>query len=63
MESDLGDEMNNMAERQKTTEPKIQTLSETARKVARLEKRNLDEKQSIAYTTIACTFLLGLVND
>ena len=34
-----------------------------ARKVARLEKTQLDEKQYIAYEMIACTFLLGLVND
>ncbi len=42
---------------------KIPTLHETARKVARLEKRKLDEKQYIAYEMIACTFLLGLVQD
>jgi Mrp family chromosome partitioning ATPase len=42
---------------------KIPTLAETARKVARLENLKLDEKQYIAYETIACTFLLGLVHD
>ena len=63
MESDLDDETNNMAERKKTKEHKIPTFSETARKVARLEKRKLDEKQYIAYKMIASTFLLGLVND
>ena len=63
MESDLDDETNNMAERQKTKEHKITTLLETARKVARLEKRKLDENQNIAYKMIACTFLLGLIND
>jgi hypothetical protein len=31
--------------------------------VAKLEKTQLDEKQFIAYEMIACTFLLGLVND
>jgi hypothetical protein len=31
--------------------------------VAKLEKTQLDEKQYIAYEMIACTFLLGLVND
>ncbi len=31
--------------------------------MARLEKTQLDEKQYIAYEIIACTFLLGLVND
>jgi len=41
----------------------IPTLSQVARKVARLEKTKLDEKQYIAYEMIACTFLLGLLND
>ncbi len=41
----------------------IPTLYEVARKVARLEKMELDEKQNIAYEMIACTFLLGLVKD
>jgi hypothetical protein len=40
---------------------KIPTLHKVARKVARLEKMELDEKQYIAYELIACTFLLGLV--
>jgi hypothetical protein len=38
-------------------------LPQIARKVARLEKTQLDEKQYIAYEMIACTFLLGLVYD
>jgi hypothetical protein len=42
---------------------KILTLKEVARKVARPEKMELDEKQYIAYEMIACTFLLGLVKD
>ena len=42
---------------------KIPTLPQVARKVARLEKTQLDEKQYIAYEMIACTFFLGLVND
>jgi hypothetical protein len=42
---------------------KIPTLPKIARKVAKLEKTQLDEKQYIAYEMIACTFLLGLVND
>ena len=42
---------------------KIPTLPQIARKVARLEKTQMDEKQYIAYEMIACTFLLGLVND
>jgi hypothetical protein len=41
----------------------IPTLAETARKVAKLENKKLDEKQYIAYEIIACTFLLGLVHD
>ena len=42
---------------------KIPTLQEVARKIARLEKMELDEKQYIAYEMIACTFLFGLVRD
>ncbi len=42
---------------------KIPTLPKIAQKVAKLEKTQLDEKQYIAYEMIACTFLLGLVND
>ncbi len=40
---------------------KIPTLQEVSRKVARLDKMELDEKQYIAYEKTACTFLLGLV--
>ena len=47
----------------KKIQRKIPTLPQIARKVARLEKTQLDEKQYIAYEMIACTFLLGLVND
>jgi hypothetical protein len=47
----------------KKKECKIPTLPKIARKVARLEKTQLDEKQYIAYEMIACTFLLGLLND
>jgi hypothetical protein len=39
---------NNMGEHQNTNIHKIPTLPETARKVARLEKRKLDEKQYLA---------------
>ncbi len=42
---------------------KIPTLPQIAQKVAKLEKTQLDKKQYIAYEMIACTFLLGLVND
>ena len=31
--------------------------------MSKLEKTQLDEKQYVAYEIIACTFLLGLVND
>jgi hypothetical protein len=41
----------------------VPTLPEIARKVAKLEKIQHDEKQYISYETIACTFLLGLVKD
>jgi hypothetical protein len=69
MDSDIDDKTNppttanNMGVDQNTNTRKIPTLPETARKVARLEKRKLDKKQYIAYEMIACTFLLGLVHD
>ena len=50
-------------EHQSTSMNKIPTMAGTARKVAKLENRKLDEKQYIAYEMIACTFLLGLVED
>jgi hypothetical protein len=63
MDSDIYDKTNppttanNMGVDQNTNIHKIPTLPETARKVARLEKRKLDKKQYIAYEMIACTFL------
>jgi hypothetical protein len=69
MDSDIYDETNppittnNMAENQNTNIHKIPTLPKTARKVARTEKRKLDEKQYIAYEMIACKFLLDLIHD
>jgi hypothetical protein len=69
MDSDIDDKTNpsiitnNMSEDQNTNIHKIPTLPETARKVARLEKRKVDEKQYISYEMIACTFLLGMVHD
>jgi hypothetical protein len=54
--NDKGHDKNN-------TQHKIPTLPKIARKVAKLEKTQLDEKQYIAYEMIACSFLLGLVND
>ena len=46
-----------------TVAKKVPTLPEIARKVAKLQKIQLDKKQYIAYEMIACTFLLGLVKD
>ncbi len=42
---------------------KVSTLQERARRVTRLEKKQLEKKQYIAYELIACTFFLGMVND
>jgi hypothetical protein len=42
---------------------KYQHYQKIAQKVAKFEKTQLDEKQYIAYEMVACTFLLGLVND
>ncbi len=69
MDSEIDDKTNpptttnNMGVDQNRNIHKIPTLPETARKVARLEKRKLDKKQYIAYEMIACTILLGLVHD
>jgi hypothetical protein len=69
MDSGIDDETNppittnNMGVDQNTNIQKLPTLPETARKVARLEKIKLDEKQYIACEIIARTFLLGLVHD
>ncbi len=41
----------------------VPTFPEIARKVAKLQKIQLDKKQYISYEMIACTFLLGLVKD
>jgi hypothetical protein len=41
----------------------VPTLPEISRKVAKLQKIQLDKKQYILYKMIACTFLLGLVKD
>ncbi len=54
--NDKGHDKNN-------TQHKMLTLPKIERKVAKLEKTQLDEKQYIAYEMIACTFLLGLVDD
>jgi hypothetical protein len=42
---------------------KIPTLLKIAQKVAKIVETQLDEKQYISYEMIACSFLLGLVND
>ncbi len=54
--NDKGHDKNN-------TQHKIPTLPKVVQKVAKFEKTQLDEKQYIAYEMIACTFILGLVND
>ncbi len=65
MDSDIDDKINppittnNMGEDQNTNIHKIPTLPGAATKVARLEKRKLDEKQFIAYEMIARTFFLA----
>jgi hypothetical protein len=66
--SDIYDnEMNSPTQSRNNTmnknELKVPTLPEIARKVAKLEKTQLDEKQYIGYERIACTFLLGLIQD
>ena len=63
IEQEDGHQNNTTDENQTTSTNKIPTLAETARKVARLENTELDEKQYIAFEIIACTFLLGLVRD
>jgi hypothetical protein len=54
---------NDKSHNKNNNQHKIPTLPKIAWKVAKLEKTQLDEKQYIAYEMIACTFLLGLVND
>ena len=46
-----------------TSEPTIPTLRNIARKVARIEGKELDEKQHTTYEIICCTFLMGLIKD
>ncbi len=46
-----------------TNSQNVPTLQKIARRVARLEKKQLDKKQYIAYEMIASTFFLGLVNN
>ncbi len=59
--SSTDDNVNNNDKGHDKTQHKIPTLPQIARKVARLETTQLDEKQYIAYEMISCTFLLGLV--
>jgi hypothetical protein len=61
--STTNDYMNNNDKGFNKTQQNIPTLTQIARRVARLEKTQLDEKQYIAYEVISCTFLLGLVYD
>jgi hypothetical protein len=46
-----------------TNSQKVQILQEITRRLARLEKKQLDKKQYIAYEIIACNFFLGLANN
>ncbi len=61
--SSTNDYVNNNDKDQDKTQHKIPTLPQIAQKVERIKKTQPDEKQYIAYEMIACTFLLGLVND
>ena len=45
-----------------TSEPTIPTLQDIARKVAKIEGKELDERQYTTYEIICCTFLIGLIN-
>ncbi len=56
--SSMDDYMNNNDKGCNKTQQKIPTLTQITRRVARLEKTQLDEKQYIAYEMISCTFLL-----
>ena len=46
-----------------SNEPIVPTMVDIARKVARHEGTQMDDKQYITYEVMCCTFLLGLVND
>jgi hypothetical protein len=46
-----------------TSEPTIPTLQDIARKVAKIEGKELDERQYTTYEIICCTFLIGLIKD
>jgi hypothetical protein len=62
--SSINNETTKETDRDKNTNSqKVPTLQEIARRVARLEKKQMDKKQYIAYEMIACTFFLGLLND
>jgi hypothetical protein len=62
MASDMGEDYGSTT-RMVANNMTVPTLHEVARKVACLEKMQLDEKQYIVYEMIACTFLLDLVKD
>lgn len=42
---------------------KVPTLTDVARKVARTERKVLDEEQYVTYEILACTFLLQLIRE
>ena len=48
---------------EETSASSVPTLVGTARKVARYEGTQMDEKQYLTYEVMCCTFLLGLVNE
>jgi hypothetical protein len=62
MASDMGEDYGSTT-KMGASNMTVPTLQEVARKVARLEKAQLDEKEYIAYEMIACTFLLDLGKD
>ena len=61
--SGIGNTENSSDSDKETSASPVPTLIDTARKVARYEGTNMDEKQYITYEIVCCTFLLGLVNE
>ena len=61
--SSIGNTETNSNSDKETSSSSVPTLVDTARKVARYEGTNMDEKQYVTYEIMCCTFLLGLVNE
>ena len=61
--SGIGNTENSSDSDKETSASPVPTLIDTARKVARYDGTNMDEKQYITYEIVCCTFLLGLVNE